>query len=254
MSGTVKKILRAGGALVFWIGLWAIISLKINRAVLVPSPASVLRRLLELLAEKSFYITVSQSLVTILAGFVLGTVFAVLAAVLCHLSKTADAIISPALTVIKSTPVASFIILALVFIGKRYVPALICFMMVSPVVFGSVTNGISLRNGDCLEMLGAFRINPMRKLAVFDIPSILPFLGEGCCTALGLAWKAGIAAEVLCTPQDTIGLKLYESKVYLETTDVFCWTLVVIILSLVLEKLLKAFVSRSKRRRGGTAQ
>ena len=115
-------------------------------------------------------------------------------------------------------------------------------MMVLPVVFGAVTTGIETRDGQLAEMLGVFEVSPLRKFRVYDFPSVMPNLGEGCRTSLGLAWKAGIAAEVLCTPANTIGLKLYESKLYLETTDVFCWTLVVILLSLLLEGLLHLII------------
>ncbi len=246
-----KKILRTLGAVAFWLLLWTLISWKVNRAVLIPSPKETALRFIELAGEKQFYLVVLRSLVNILAGFAAGTVFAVLAAVVCHASKTADALLSPAMTVIRSTPVASFIILALVFIGKKFVPTLICFMMVSPVIFSAVSNGIRLRDKDNLEMLNVFNVGFLRKLFSFQLPSLLPFLAEGCSNALGLAWKAGIAAEVLCTPQDTIGIKLYESKLYLETTDVFCWTLVVILMSLLLEAALKRLMGKMKR--GGTA-
>ncbi|MCQ2471752.1 MAG: ABC transporter permease subunit [Clostridia bacterium] len=247
MSTKLKGFLRSACALIFWMGIWAFVSWKVNKTVLIPSPFQVLKRLFELLQENEFYLTVGQSLLNISAGFFVGVFVAILIAILCHVSKVADTILRPVMTVIRSTPVASFIILALVFMGKKYVPTLICFMMVCPVVFSAVSNGINLRNKDNLEMLNVFSVNPLRKMWIFHIPSILPFLGEGCSNALGLAWKAGIAAEVLCTPQNTIGIMLYESKIYLETTDVFCWTLVVIILSLVLEKLLKTVIEKSKK-------
>lgn len=247
MNEKTKGFLRTVSALIFWIGIWAFASWKINKTVLVPSPIQVVKRLFELLQDKAFYLTVSQSLLNVLAGFLIGVFFGIFIAVVCHLSKFADTILRPVMTVIRSTPVASFIILALVFMGKKYVPVLICFMMVCPVVFSAVSNGIDLRNKNNLEMLNAFSVKPLRKLFVFHVPSILPFLGEGCSNALGLAWKAGIAAEVLCTPQNTIGIMLYESKIYLETTDVFCWTLVVIIMSFALEKLLKILISKSKK-------
>lgn len=243
----IKKSLKNLFALVFWFWLWAFASWRINKSILLPPPGEVLKRLSELLRETTFYETVFNSLINILLGFAVGVIFGVVCAVLCNVSKISDSLLRPAMTVIKSTPVASFIILALVFVGKKYVPTLICFMMVCPVVFGAVSNGISLRDKDIIEMLNTFNVKPLKKLVVFQIPSILPFLAEGCITSLGLAWKAGIAAEVLCTPKNTIGIELYESKLYLETTDVFCWTLVVIVLSLVLESVLKKIVSKIRK-------
>lgn len=243
----MKKIIKYLLVILFWLGLWMFISWKIDKSILLPPPVDVFKRMSELLCEVSFYKTVLKSLINILLGFVLGVIFGVVCAVLCRYSNAADSLLRPAMTVIKSTPVASFIILALVFVGKKYVPTLICFMMVCPVVFGAMTNGISLRDREIMEMLEVFKVKPLKKLFTFQIPSVMPFLAEGCITSLGLAWKAGIAAEVLCTPRDTIGLKLYESKLYLETTDVFCWTLVVVILSLLLEFMLKKIVSKIRK-------
>lgn len=244
MKNNLKKILTAAGAAAFWLGLWMLVSYRINSTVLVPSPVEVAKRLSGLLREADFYLTVGQSLLHILIGYFAGIVTAGLLAVLCHASGIARALIKPAMTVVRSTPVASFIILVLVFIGKKYVPALICFMMVLPVVFGAVSTGIETRNKELAEMLKTFNVSPLRRLRIYEIPSVMPNFGEGCRTSLGLAWKAGIAAEVLCTPADTIGLKLYESKLYLETTDVFCWTAVVIILSLLLEGLLRLIIRK----------
>ena len=80
------------------------------------------------------------------------------------------------------------------------------------------------------------------------LPHCLPYFSAGALTSLGLAWKAGIAAEVLCTPNHSIGKQVYDAKVYMETAEVFAWTLVVILLSLALEKLLKHCLERRDRR------
>lgn len=244
MNRKIKKFLTAAGVSVFWIGLWMLISYRVNSTVLVPSPVQVAKRLSELLTEKDFYLTVGQSLLNILTGYLSGIITAGVLAVMCHASGIAKALIKPAMTIVRSTPVASFIILVLVFIGKKYVPTLICFLMVMPVVFGAVSTGIETRDTQLAEMLSVFSVKPLRRFRIYEFPSVLPNFGEGARTSLGLAWKAGIAAEVLCTPADTIGLRLYESKLYLETIDVFCWTAVVILLSLLLEGLLRLIIKK----------
>ena len=250
MKRRVKKILTAAGAAIFWIGLWMLISYRVNSTVLVPSPAQVAKRLTELLTETDFYLTVGRSLLHILIGYFSGIITAGILAVMCHVSGIAKTLIKPAMTVVRSTPVASFIILVLVFIGKKYVPTLICFLMVLPVVFGAVSTGIETRDTQLAEMLNVFAVRTLRRFRVYEFPSVLPNLSEGARTALGLAWKAGIAAEVLCTPADTIGLRLYESKLYLETTDVFCWTAVVILMSLLLEGLLRLIIKKREDANG----
>lgn len=244
-----RNVLAVIAATVFWVGLWALISWRIGKEVLVPSPAAVAVRLWELLSMGEFWLSVGRSLLHILIGYAAGIAGAVLLAMLCHVSRAANALISPALTVIRATPVASFIILVLVFLGKEFVPSLICFLMVLPVVFGSVSNGIGMRDKKLIEMQHLFRVPALRRFFRFDVPAVLPFFREGSVTAIGLAWKAGIAAEVLCTPPNTIGIALHEARLYLETTDVFCWTLVVILLSLLLEWLLG--IGTKRKEEGG---
>ena len=93
-----------------------------------------------------------------------------------------------------------------------------------------------------------FRFGPWKTAWRIYVPSILPYFMAGCTTGLGLAWKAGVAAEVLAMPRNSIGLQLYNAKVYLETSDLFAWTLVIILLSMLLEKLLVALMRRLSTR------
>ena len=87
-------------------------------------------------------------------------------------------------------------------------------------------------------MAFVFRLTRSQTLRFIDIPSVSPFFVAAATTGLGLAWKAGIAAEVLSTPRNSLGGLLYEAKIYLETPDLLAHTAVIILLSLLLEKLL----------------
>lgn len=224
---------------IFWIALWCIAARFIGKEVLLPSPLRVLQRLLELCRTAEFYQTAANSLWRILLGFALGALTALVLALLCTRLAPLRGIVSPMMTVIRATPVASFIILALVFLGKELVPGLICFLMVLPVVYGTVCAGLESRDGQIEEMLAVFRVRPLARLRYYELPRLWHFFGTGCRTALGLAWKAGVAAEVLCTPARTIGKSLYEAKIYIETVDVFAWTAVILLLSLLFEALLR---------------
>ena len=145
-------------------------------------------------------------------------------------------ILSPLLSVIKATPVASFIILALVWITRSGLPAFISGLMVMPILWSNIEEGILHIDKELLEMAQVFRLPRTKIIGKIVIPSVLPYFAAALRTSLGLAWKAGIAAEVLATPKGTIGQSLFDAKVLLETTDLFAWTLTVILLSIVLEK------------------
>ncbi|MBQ1602877.1 MAG: ABC transporter permease subunit, partial [Oscillospiraceae bacterium] len=148
-----------------------------------------------------------------------------------------------------STPVASFIILALVWLGRDAVPVFIAGLMVLPVVWANTAAGLAGIDPQLLELAQVFHLPRARVLRRIIGPSVLPHLRAALRSALGLGWKAGIAAEVLTVPKYAVGRMIYEAKLYLETTELFAWTVTVVLLSLVIERLLLRLVSRIGRER-----
>ena len=135
--------------------------------------------------------------------------------------------------------VRSFIMLALFLLGKDSTPPLIVFLMVLPIVWANVAEGIKSVDPSLKEVCALYKLPLSRRFKILYVPQVLPYFTAGTLTALGLAWKAGIAAEVLCTPANSIGKMVYDAKTYMETADLFAWTAVVILLSLLLETTLK---------------
>ena len=159
-------------------------------------------------------------------------------AVLTTAFSPADLLIAPVMTAVQATPVASFAILVLIWLDRDSVPVLICGMMVLPVVWSNVCTGIRETDERLLELAKVYRLPKLRVLKRIYVPSVLPYFRAACGSALGLGWKAGIAAEVLTVPKHSIGRMISESKLYLLTEELFAWTLTVVVLSLLLQKLI----------------
>ena len=162
--------------------------------------------------------------------------------------RVLDTLLSPLLGVIKATPIASFIILAWLWISSGKLPVFITSLIVIPIVWSNVSEGIRSVDKSLLEVASVYKFSLSKKLFKLYIPSIAPFFMAACKSSLGLAWKAGISAEVLTTPQKAIGTELYLSKTYLELPNLFAWTLVVIILSMVFEKLFILGIEKAGKR------
>ncbi len=235
--------LRALTAGLFWLVIWITAAALIGKEVLLPSPGAVLRRLWELLQTAAFYRTVAFSLCRITLGFLAAAVLGSAAGTVSERSGLFDLLFSPVMAVIRSTPVASFIILALVWLNRQIIPGFICFLMAFPMFYSNIRAGIRSASDKLLEMALLFRVSKAKTVRRIYIPAVKPYLLAAVRAALGMAWKAGVAAEVLCTPADSIGKMLYQSKVYLETADVFAWTLTVILISVLLEKLILRLLS-----------
>ena len=188
-------------AVFFWITIWQFASMYLGQEILLASPVSVVRKLFELSFTGNFWQSVGFSFVRIVTGFLLAMFLGIFLAVLAYWSKTVEILIAPVIAVVKSTPVASFIILCLIWIPSRNLSVFISFLMV------------------------------------------LPYFLSACRLSLGMCWKAGVAAEVIGVPSGSIGEKLYNAKIYLNTPDLFAWTIVIIVISFVFEKCFLGIVS-----------
>lgn len=247
----LKRLGKNGIVLAFWLLVWAALAGLVGRELLLPGPLVVLKRLFILAQTADFWLIAAVSLGRILLGAVIGVAAGTLLAVLTSRFKLVDALFSPLLTIVRSTPVASFILLVLIWVGRDILPMVIVVLMVMPVVWGNVSAGIAGTDGKLLQMAKLYRFGARRTVTRVYVPAVLPHFLSACRTSLGLAWKAGVAAEVLTVPQLSIGRHLYEAKLYLETVDLFAWTVVVIALSLLIEKLLSAAIGHI--RTGGAA-
>ena len=232
-SKPVKTLL----AVLFWLALWQLLSAAVGSALLLPAPLAVVQRLFELMGTAEFWYTVLLSLLRISAGIVSALVLGVITAVLTSRFVLLDALLSPVISVIKTTPVASFVILVLKWLRRDYVP----------VVWSNVSAGIKSTDRSFLELARVYDFSFIKTVRSIYFPSVLPYFRSACSSALGFGWKAGIAAEVLTVPGVSIGRMIYESKLYLQTTDLFAWTLCVILLSFLLEKLVLRLISGGRK-------
>lgn len=232
-----------------WLALWQAAALVVGEELLLPAPLPVLGRMAALLGEGIFWQSCFHSLGRILLGFLLGVGAGVLLAMISGLFPMAGEFLSPAMAAIKSTPVASFVILALVWIRARELSVFIAFLMVLPLVWQNVSQGIAGADRQLLEVARVYRFSLWGRLRAVYFPAVGPHFLSALRVGLGFAWKAGIAGEVIAIAPGSIGLGLYNAKAYLEMPDLFAWTGYIILLSMALERgmlLLLAGLSRRK--------
>ena len=222
---------------VFWLAVWWLLALIVGKELLIPSPPLVVRTLLELVVTGAFWRYTALTLLRITLGLLLGIVLGILTALLTNRLSLLHALLAPAVRVVRATPVASFIILVLLWVANGRVPVVISALVVLPVIWESTAAGLRSVDRDLLEFARAYRLTRWDTWRRIVIPSMLPQLAAAVCTAIGLAWKSGVAAEVLCLPKAAVGTQVYFSKLYLDTPALFAWTLVVVALSLTVERI-----------------
>ena len=224
-------------AVAFWLIVWQLGAMALHQSILLVSPVQVLVRLTQLAVTAGFWQAVAYSLCRIVLGFLAGIVLGTVLAALSARFTRVEELLAPAMLAVRSIPVASFIILALILFSSRNLAVLISFLMVLPIMYASVLEGIRAADSQLLEMARLFRIPPRRCIRYVYLPQVLPYFRSACGSALGLCWKAGIAAEVIGMPRGSIGERLQQAKVYLDTPDLFAWTLVIVLVSLAFERV-----------------
>ncbi len=231
-----KRWAERSFVLLFYLCLWAAAAHAVAQPLLLPTPFSVLHKLMELLPRPAFWQTLFFTLCRTALAYLLGILAAVCLAVLSFRVRLARLLLSPLLTAVRATPVTSFIVLALVWLSSAYVPILTGFLMVLPIVYSALFQSLHQVDPQLIEMAGVYHFSAARH--VF-LPSVLPALMESCLASIGLCWKAVVAAEVIGVPKLAIGSRLYESKIYLETDGLLAWTFTIVLLSVLLEALLR---------------
>lgn len=242
----MKKRWMKFAAVFIWLAIWFIAAIIINDSFKFPGPVETLKALyINIISGNGFFKTVFTSLFRILLGFALSCFLGLVFGVVAGIKKVFADFMEPLISVIKSTPVMSFIILAMIWFRFATVPIIICFLMCFPIIYSNIRIGISQTDKNILDMAKLYKVKPRRVLSGIYLKSVKPYFYAAANICLGLGFKVTVAAEVLASPDYGIGSRLYDAKVYLEPVEVFAWTFVILVLSYALEQLLK-MVFRSK--------
>ena len=213
-----NNAIRKAAAVALALLLWQAGAMAVNLPLLLVTPVEVVKRLFTLVLEASFWRTLLFSFSRIVLGFAIAFAAGCLLGVLSGKWPLLETLLWPYVITIKTVPVASFIIISLIFFSAKQLPTFISFL----------------------------------RLGYIYLPHPRPFLFSACSVALGMSWKSGVAAEVIGVAAGSIGEKLYESKVYFLTSDLLAWTVVIVLVSVLFEKaflrLMKAAFDRWEAR------
>jgi NitT/TauT family transport system permease protein len=235
---------RKAGVLLFWLLFWQTAAWYIHRPVFLVGPWETLLALGRLACRAEFWRAVFASLYRIGTGFFLAFLAGLVFGGLAYVRTFFRDLLRPVILLMKTVPVASFVILALLWTGAEQMTLVISFFVVFPMIYLNTLAGLQAADPQLLEMAQVFHIRPLPKLWQIYRPALAPFLSGACRMALGMSWKSGIAAEVIGTPNHSIGERLYMAKIFFDTDELFAWTAVVVLLSFLFEKAVLAFLNR----------
>lgn len=233
---STKNLLQRAGAVLLALAVWQALAMSVGQQLLVPSPLSVLVRLSNIWQESGFWSTVWFTLRKIIAGFLLGLGFGLGLGALAGRFPLFEILFRPWAVMIKSVPVASFIIICLIWMSSARLSVFISFLMVLPILYTNVLQSIRSVDKQLLEAVKVFGLSWPKRVLYLWLSQLKPYLLSACTVSLGISWKAGIAAEIIGIPAGSIGRMFYDAKVYFNTVDLFAWTVIVVVISVLFEK------------------
>lgn len=245
---THKAELQRIGAVLLALVVWELAAMSVGHQLLVPSPLSVARRLATIWMEEGFWNTVWFTSRKIIAGFLLGLSFGLALGSLAGRFPLFEILFRPWAVIIKSVPVASFIVICLIWMSSSRLSIFISFLMVLPIIYTNVLQSIRSVDPQLLEAVKVFQIPRSKRVVYLWLPQMKPYLLSACAVSLGISWKAGIAAEIIGIPSGSIGQMFYDAKVYFSTVDLFAWTVIVVVVSVLFEKGFLALLKGAFRR------
>lgn len=232
-----KKYIEKAVAIAAALLVWQIAAKIMNQTILLATPIEVIHALGDVMLQGEFLATIGFSFAHIVYGFLLGLGVGIVCAMLSARFRFLEILLWPYMAVIKATPVASFIILCLVWLNARNLSIFICFLIVVPVVYTNLLNGIRSMDPKMDEMARLYEFSHVKKFLAVSLPQLKPYIFSAFEISIGMAWKAGIAAEVIGVPAGSIGKMLYNAKIYLATPELFAWTVIIVVISVIFEKL-----------------
>lgn len=236
MKAEKSKWIRKTFIILFWLAVWQLASLWIDNAILLVGPFQVLRVFAEHIIQPEFWKIAGCSFLRIGLGFFGAFLCGMILGAVSYRYSLAEELLSPLMAALKSIPVASFVVLLLIWFGAERLSFFVSFLIVFPNVYVNTIAGLRSTNQKLLEMARVFGMSGRNRFFYIYRPALLPYLNGCLKISLGMSWKSGVAAEVIGLPDYSLGERLYMSKIYLDTAGLFAWTLTVILLSFLFEK------------------
>jgi len=232
-----NSIIKKSIIIIFWLAVWQAVAALVDNDIVLVGPIKVIGAFIGNIFYADFVKTVLYSFGRITAGFVSAFILGLLLGSLSYKYKLWEEVISPLVLTLKAVPVASFVVLLLIWFGSSLLSFFVSAIISFPIIYNSVLSGLKSTDQKLVQMADFYNASLMKRILYLYRSSISSHLISGIKSSVGLSWKSGVAAEVIGMSRLSIGERIYTSKIYLDTAGLFSWTLWVILLSFALEKL-----------------
>lgn len=238
MTERMKAVAAAGAVAAFWLAVWVLVAALVAQPLILPGPGAVALALLRLVCDGGTWAILAGSGARILGGLALAAVCGGVLAGASVRSRTFARLVAPALSFVKATPVACVVVLLLIWLGSARVSIAAVFLMALPGVYFSLVEGLAQVDKPLEQMLRLHGVRGWRLFCAHTWREVLPFVLSCAKAVIGMSWKAGVAAELIGMATGTVGERIYQAKLLIETADLLAWTVLVVAASWACERVL----------------
>ena len=238
MTERMKAAAAAGAVAAFWLAAWMLVAALVAQPLILPGPGAVVAALLRLVCAVGTWAILAGSGARILGGLALAAVCGGVLAGISSRSRAFARLVAPALSFVKATPVACVVVLLLIWLGSARVSIAAVFLMALPGVYFSLVEGLAQVDKPLEQMLRLHGVRGWRLFCAHTWREVLPFVLSCAKAVIGMSWKAGVAAELIGMATGTVGERIYQAKLLIETADLLAWTVLVVTASWACERVL----------------
>ncbi|GAE88212.1 ABC transporter permease [Acetivibrio straminisolvens] len=238
-NNVFKELIYTVVSIIAMLIIWKIVSVVVNKEVLIPSPEVTLREIIRIVESPAFFGSVLNTSKRAIIGFLIALGTGMLFGMLGGLFKAIYYLLRPFVLIIKAVPTMAMILLTLIWLESEKAPILVGFVVIFPIIYENVVQGIRNVDSKLVEMMKVYNINKLDTIKELYIPSIVSYLNGAMSAAAALNLKIVIAAEVLSQPKLSMGTSFQMEKANLNTAGVFAWSLIAIFMAGVFEQMLR---------------
>lgn len=238
MTERMKAVAAGGAVAAFWLAVWVFAAALVAQPLILPGPGTVAVALLRLVCDAGTWAILVGSGTRILGGLALAAACGGVMAGASVRSLTFARLVAPALSFVKATPVACIVVLLLIWLGSARVSIVAVFLMALPGVYFSLVEGLTQADKPLKQMFRLHGVRGWRLFCAHTWREVLPFVLSCARAVIGMSWKAGVAAELIGMAVGTVGERIYQAKLLIETADLLAWTVLVVAASWACERVL----------------
>lgn len=238
MTERAKAVTAVGAVAAFWLAVWIFAASLVAQPLILPGPGAVALALLRLVCDGGTWAILAGSGARILGGLALAAVCGSVLAGISSRSRAFAHLVAPALSFVKATPVACVVVLLLIWLGSARVSIAAVFLMALPGVYFSLAEGLAQVNKPLEQMFRLHGVRGWRLFCAHTWREVLPFVLSCARAVIGMSWKAGVAAELIGMAVGTVGERIYQAKLLIETADLLAWIVLVVAASWACERVL----------------